>query len=317
MDNNLLDCSSDCAKDWSRAKKKYIPSKLSRASSKGASAPLNSLSVARASAPRAPLYIEDLYKNLENIEYNDDNDYITINTKDEESLSEDLVNEEYKNDIEYSEINFKEDKGARGAEALADEALATNIMIFTANNYNTNINNDFPYYVQKYMSDSEIYSKRSGCIYIKLERLGNFQYMYSKIYNFEDKLNSRIDYKYIYRKKTLKIIDNIFYLMEHNNIEFKFNLCDYDLYEVNNVSDLYIIKIKLKTAINNIINRKIESKKIESNNDSNSENENNNDSIDNSIDYSKIDDYEKSIKNIAKTMYIFHSYKKMFYYSLR
>ena len=307
MDNNLLDCSSDCSKDWSRAKKTYVPSKLSRASAKGASAPLNPLSVARASAPRAPLYIEDLYKNLEYIEYKDDNDYITINTKDEEPLSEDLVN-----DLEYSDYNFKEDKGFKGAEAPLAEALA--VMVFTPTN-NTNINNDFPYYVKKNMSDCEIYNKMSGCVYIKLRKIGNLQKINSKIYNFIDKLYFRIDYKYIYRKQIFKIIGNIFYLMDQNNIEFKFNLFDYDLYEVNNVSDLYIIKIKLKTAINNIINRKIES------NNKNSENnthiENNTHCENDNIDYSKIDDYEKNKKNITKTMYIFHSYKKMFYYSLR
>ena len=53
-----------------------------------------------------------------------------------------------------------------------------------------------------------------------------------------------MDYKYIYRKRILKMLDNIFYLMENNNIEFKFNLFDYDLYEVNSVTDMYIIKIK-------------------------------------------------------------------------
>ena len=267
--------------------------------------------------------ILEIYATDFSIEYKDDNDYITINTKDEEPLSEELVN-----DLEYSDYNFKEDtlfnvdkdtltdkgelksnkydlntnKGARGASALT-------VMVFApTNNSNININNDFPYYVKKYMSDCEIYNKMSGCVYIKLEKIGNLQKIYSKIYNFTDKLYSRIDYKYIYRKQIFKIIDKIFYLMEQNNIEFKFNLFDYDLYEVNNVSDLYIIKIKLKTAINNIINRKIKSNNINSENNTNSDSDSDNNTN---------SENEKSIKNITKTMYIFHGYKKMFYYSLR
>ena len=164
------------------------------------------------------------------------------------------------------------------------------------------------------MRDSKIYNKHSGCVYIKLERLGNFQNMYSKIYNFTDKcyakLCYRIDYKYIYRKRILKILDNIFYLMENNNIEFKFNLFDYDLYEVTDTSDLYIIKIKLKKEINNIINKEIDIDKIENNNKYNN-------NYNNNIDIDKIENNEKEIKAIGKTMYIFHSYKKMFYYSLR
>ena len=190
------------------------------------------------------------------------------------------------------------------------------------------------------MRDSKIYNENNGCVYIRLEYIGNFQNIYSKIYNFTDKiyckLCSRMDYKYIYRKRILKMLDNIFYLMENNNIEFKFNLFDYDLYEVNSVPDMYIIKIKLKKTINNIINKKIDndnkySDNIDSDNkysdniDSDNIDSDNkySDNIDsdnkdsNNTDISKINNYDKNIKSITKTMYIFHSYKKMFYYSIR
>ena len=175
------------------------------------------------------------------------------------------------------------------------------------------------------MRDSKIYNENNGCVYIRLEYIGNFQNIYSKIYNFADKiyckLCSRMDYKYIYRKRILKMLDNIFYLMENNNIEFKFNLFDYELYEVNNVPDMYIIKIKLKKAINNIINKKIDNDNKDSDNiDSDNKYSDNIDSDNkdsDNTDINKINNYEKNIKSISKTMYIFHSYKKMFYYSLR
>ena len=218
--------------------------------------------------------------------------------------------------VEYEIQNkgFKE-ASAKGTEALVNDENKknekeqfekienikkniSNFIIFTTNttNENNNFNNNFADYVYKYMRDTEIYNKLNKYIYVKLEYIGNFKKIYNKAYNFTDKLASRLDYKYIHRSKILKIIDNIYYLMEHNMLEFKFNFFEYDLYSVNNVNELYIIKIKLK---NKLLNN-IETEESKNSGENTTENCNIN-----------------NIYSISKTMYIFHSYKKMFYYSVR
>ena len=154
------------------------------------------------------------------------------------------------------------------------------------------------------MRTSDIYNEMNGCVYVKLEYIGNLSKIYNKLYNFTSKLFSRMDYKYIYRQQILIIIDNIFYLMDQNNIEFKFTFFEYDLYKVKNEEDLYIIKIKLKNRLLNNIET----------------NEHKNSGI-NSGENKSVNIGENSLENkmysISKTMYIFHSYKKMFYYSVR
>ena len=293
----VVDCFTACAKDWSRAKP-YTPSKLSGFYNKG---------------DRWAEALEDVVLVAESLD-----DYITIDISDNSSKT-------YYEDIEYKDEDEYEIKntGFKGASAPLVEDIeyekekieakdtntnnnTSNILIFTPSITESHNDKNFAYYVYKNMRTSDIYNEMNGCVYVKLEYIGNLSKIYNKLYNFTSKLFSRMDYKYIYRQQILIIIDNIFYLMDQNNIEFKFTFFEYDLYKVKNAEDLYIIKIKIKIK-NRVLNT------IETN-------EHKNSGI-NSGENKSVNIGENSLENkmysISKTMYIFHSYKKMFYYSVR
>jgi len=294
----VVDCFTACSKDWSRAKP-YTPSKLTGFYNKG---------------DRWASALEDVVLVAETLD-----DYITIDISDNSSKT-------YYEDIEYKYEDEIQNKGFKGAEATLAEALVeyekekiedkdtninnnkNNFLIFSPSITVSHNDKNFAYYVYKNMRTSDIYNEMNGCVYVKLKFIGNLKTLYNKLYNFPSKLFSRMDYKYIYRQQLLIIIDNIFYLMDQNNIEFKFTFFEYDLYKVKNAEDLYIIKIKLKNRLLNNIETG------ENNCDNSGENsgKNTSDTSDNSGENS----LEKKMYSISKTMYIFHSYKKMFYYSV-
>jgi hypothetical protein len=83
---------------------------------------------------------------------------------------------------------------------------------------------------------------------IKLERIGNFETIYKNFNNDNKKIADKLSYS-IHKQNILLILDKIQYIMSNKDYTFNFIIYNYELYIVNGIDNMYVIKQKNKNVI--------------------------------------------------------------------
>ena len=84
--------------------------------------------------------------------------------------------------------------------------------------------------------------------HIKLERIGNIEIIDKNVNNYKKNISNQL--RYLIHKKKINAITKLLYIIViKNGYDFDFINYNYDLYNVFDISNIYIIEQKLKNLI--------------------------------------------------------------------